>query len=375
MISSLEKDSNTLVTMAASIKGRFARYGIEQTALNELILLGNWAQDQLSGLRRRRDLAKIMEHDKTGLVQISDAVLALLDETGGHPEHPIWELQGQPGVPTVTDFYTAKAMIAAGVDPTTWDPSKGLGPNDENVQKVYAWYARMWQQNPNLQWAGMAKLAGGTVYAGMQDLDVVINHHDEAGLLSPFMGLGVDEAKWFNNKFLEMQKQIFLDMGAQHAAYLDGGMDAINALKQAGQIDARSVDAWQGIDSGDPQRIADGNKSLLMREQKKILPPYYSEVYHHDGPVGYLFASELDNMTSSPIPGSKSFKSYSHGFVGYPFNQVTNTDDRWDWISGDMLPAYQRLLRDDPGEAKRLIALPLAQRAKEFRRITLESEG
>lgn len=32
----------------------------------------------------------------------------------------------------------AKAMIAADVDPTTWDTSKGLGPNDANVQKVYA---------------------------------------------------------------------------------------------------------------------------------------------------------------------------------------------------------------------------------------------
>ncbi|WSV99047.1 hypothetical protein OG509_24220 [Streptomyces sp. NBC_01006] len=41
----------------------------------------------------------------------------------------------------------------------------------------------------------------------------------------------------------------------------------------------------------------------------------------------------------------------------------------------DMLPAYRRLLRDNPAEAKRLIALPLNERAKEFRRITLNGEG
>ncbi|WP_406387109.1 hypothetical protein [Streptomyces sp. NBC_00211] len=40
-----------------------------------------------------------------------------------------------------------------------------------------------------------------------------------------------------------------------------------------------------------------------------------------------------------------------------------------------MLPAYQLLLRDNPAEAKRLIALPLNERAKEFRRMTLNGEG
>ncbi|MEV6729342.1 MULTISPECIES: hypothetical protein [unclassified Streptomyces] len=83
----------------------------------------------------------------------------------------------------------------------------------------------------------------------------------------------------------------------------------------------------------------------------------------------------MDQMTRSPMPGSESFKDYSWGFVGCPFSQVTNTDDRRDWISDDMLPAYQRLLRDNPAEAKRLIALPLNERAKEFRRITLNGEG
>nr|WSX49992.1 hypothetical protein OG409_14200 [Streptomyces sp. NBC_00974] len=41
----------------------------------------------------------------------------------------------------------------------------------------------------------------------------------------------------------------------------------------------------------------------------------------------------------------------------------------------DMLPVYRRLLRDDPAQAKRLIALPLNERATEFRRITLHGEG
>ena len=63
-----------------------------------------------------------------------------------------------------------RALAAAGIDPRKWDPSDGFNDNKQNIQKVYALYAQWYLQHPELKWAGMAKLAGGTVYGGLLKL-------------------------------------------------------------------------------------------------------------------------------------------------------------------------------------------------------------
>jgi hypothetical protein len=116
------------------------------------------------------------------------------------------------------------------------------------------------------------------------------------------------------------------------------------------------VDQWRKIDSGDPAQIADGNKQLLLREQSRVLQPYYDTI--SEMPNGKAFTEQTSSSTKSPIPGGQEFPDDG--------GNVANLRDRWDWIEKDMLPKYQQLLTENPQEAKRLIGEPLDQAAKRF---------
>src|SRR5439155_22444045 len=156
-----------------------------------------------------------------------------------------------------------QSFIDAGIDPSLWDPSKGLKANDAIVQAVYAYYQHLWDTNHDLQWAGMAKLAGATVYGGMQDLYVLTQLPRDrlvqlaasgSAMAALALAIGTNETKYFETTFLKMQKDIFLDLGWQHTAYMHGGQDAIDALHRDGFIMGDTYAAWQGISSGDPAR-------------------------------------------------------------------------------------------------------------------------
>ncbi|MFH8387826.1 WXG100 family type VII secretion target [Kitasatospora sp. NPDC018058] len=286
-----------------------------------------------------------------------------------------WKVQGLPGAPKLEDYYKQLALRKAGIDPSKWDPDKGLDFNDETVQKVYAWYQKLWDENPDFQWAGMAKLAGAPVYGGIHDLDEFIKGANVGGLVTPVPGVGLlatmstDEVQWFENKFLHMQKDIFDDVGSMHAAYQQYGMAGIEALQQqdSKRYPKELTDAWRDIDSGDPKRVAAGNAALLEREQTVVLPASYKQVENYHGPVGETFAEVLSAMTKSPIPGSKSFSDYYGGewSTWWDDRYVTDTNDRMDWIRKDMRPKYQQLLAN-PAAAKTIIDTPLLDRADQY---------
>ena len=293
----------------------------------------------------------------------------------------------QAGFENLQDVYVQQSFIDAGIDPRAWDPSKGLRANDAIIQKLYNYYGHVWDQNHSLQWAGMAKLAGASLYAGFQDLDAVANQEGNfwthltadvpSFLLGGLFGVGASEAaqaevhseaQWFETEFLKMAKNVFLDQGWQHAAYLHGGMDAITALhdenttNSPNSMDDVTYRAWQDIDSGDPARVQQGNTALLWREQHKTLQPLFDETRNHHGPVGSVFTYALSHMSDSPIPGGKPFSEVSGG-------NITEFQDRWDWITRDMMPKYQQLLHDDPQLAWQLVDTPVAERAELFRKL------
>lgn len=111
------------------------------------------------------------------------------------------------------------------------------------------------------------------------------------------------------------------------------------------------------IDSGDPDTVAEGNRQLLLREQYRVLQPFYDEIQRDA--TGRVFTRMLSWATQSPIPGGQSF--WTHG------GNIANFNDRWDWIDRDMLPRYQELLRGPEGA--RLIGQPLPELATRFRRL------
>jgi hypothetical protein len=289
------------------------------------------------------------------------------------------------GFSSLQDVYRLQSYTDAGLNAATWIPGLGLKANNANVQAVYAFYQHLWDGDHNLQWAGMGKLAGAPVYGGLEDLYVLsqlprdqvvqlaLSGHPLAALA---LTLGTEEVKWYETQFLTMQKNIFDDLGWQHDAYEHGGIAAIQSLAASGSISPQMLKAWQQINSGVPSQVQLGNQALLLREQFNVLQSRYDAIRSHNGPEGRIFTDLLSVNTQSPIPGGEPFRD-SGGFhfqfslgplnIGYDQRDISNFPDRWHWITSDMLPRYQAMLRNDPSLAQQLIDTPLTQRAGGFR--------
>jgi hypothetical protein len=335
--------------------------------------------------------------------------------------------------------WRAIAYWRAGIDPTVWRPENGLFANDEIVQAVYRYYGGLYLEHPELQWAGMANLVGPMFYAGWQDMYAVRGLADDgqrARYLSELVGLPTlpgpayefadrlgdvvpggflspvslaehltsEEIEWYETRFLGMQREIFDDLAWQHEAYLRGGLPLIReiAARDPSEMFPRDVDAWEDISSGDPDRVATGNRELLLREQERVIQDDYEAMREHHGPVGDVFTYAFSTMAENPIPGGQAYRNYDpitlevhldlpdvpvgpfgplgpHVDVGppdvhieeelpLPAGNLSNFEDRWAWIENDMLPRYQDLLRD-PEATRTLVGTPVAERAEDYRKL------
>ncbi len=104
----------------------------------------------------------------------------------------------------------------------------------------------------------MAKLAGGLIYAGMQDMHVLRKLTGDARknflrqaypgmpgpLLDALAGAGEAEIEYFENKIANMQKQVFRDLGWQHEAYATGGIEEMRRLDAANELPRGMIEAW-----------------------------------------------------------------------------------------------------------------------------------
>ncbi len=307
-------------------------------------------------------------------------------------------------------YWLVKAADDAGIDLSKWDPQAGVPANMNNILNVYKLYGKFFLQHPELQWAGMANMIGPSFAGGFMDLDSMkdfarhladkINSlpgpvrdalPPELRELASIGGnLSANELQWFENKFLAMQKHIFIDQGSMHEAYLNGGMGAIDEMRAAGLVDGNAQTAWQEVASGDPAQIQDGNTRLLNREQNQVIDKQYNDMYHHDGPVGAAMTYGMTVAGAASIPGTRTPGEYSPLKVGaditipgpIPFTHetagvhvstplpdfnVADKDARWDYISHDTLPAYQQLLRDHPDQARAIVASPVEDRVADQR--------
>jgi uncharacterized protein YukE len=315
---------------------------------------------------------------------------------------------------------------SAGIDGDNWDPNKGLLANDDTVQRVYALYGRLFNEHPELQWAGMANIVGPMFYAGWQDIYTVrhvMDPGERADLLFQLSGLGSlpgfvktgadlaghlpigplapaelaghlgnDELEWNEHQFLTMQKAIYDDLAWKHVAYSIGGIGLMRQLASEGQLGRTELAPWENIASGDPGRIADGNEALLRREQEQIVQPYYDEMRNHHGVSGDVFTYTSTVMAEDPVPGGHAYRDLYRLHVQFdaptpqvpftswppqphvdistplPDGNLSNFDDRWRWIQQDMLPHYRELLTH-PAQAHALVSQDVAGRAEQWRKL------
>jgi hypothetical protein len=101
-----------------------------------------------------------------------------------------------------------------------------------------------------------------------------------------------------------MQKKIFEDQATMHEAFLAGGADAIAELHAAHIADSATLEAWRQISGG---RLEEGNRTLLLREQRDIIDRFYVQMLDRRQPAGSVF-TYLMTLTGAPsVPGGKGY--------------------------------------------------------------------
>src|SRR5699024_3172892 len=127
------------------------------------------------------------------------------------------------------------------------------------------------------------------------------------GLLAGLADLGDDELAFYETTFLTMQQDIFFDLAPAHEAYLEGGSEAVQEMVDAGIMDPAVADAFakieEGTQTGDTALIEEGNRDLLLREQRDIIDNHYQEMKNHE-PTGELVTRFMTIIGAPSIPGA-----------------------------------------------------------------------
>jgi hypothetical protein len=306
------------------------------------------------------------------------------------------------------------AKYTVGSEPAV-DPS-GEWPfmtNRPNVQAVFRHYEKIYRIGPDkFQWAGLAKLAGAPVYAGLSDaqhgrVDVIEAVAERLRMAlsdeEQFVLAAKDLVKSTQALLIDANILIFEDLAWQFAAYRCSGLGALHYVKEQ---DSRllSFEDWALIDSGikdgDVDKILRGNKELARREQKDVLKPVYKKMdtlqlrldlslipkdVIIDFPTAFSF------LAKNPVPGGPrfipaDFSTFPTGPYLSPLHisaetlvlalevavystdrrRISRFEDRWDWIEreGDgMWPLWTQIPND---QAISLVSIPLRKRVEEY---------
>lgn len=304
------------------------------------------------------------------------------------------------------DYWLLAAMREAGIDPDKWDPSRGYAYNRDTIAAVYKYYGELYLQDPRMQWAGFAHMVGPGLDAGFADVRMmrdVARTLLQGGAVGDFVVPGMSpltpeqwlalanmtdaEAAVFETSLLEMQQEIFNDIGYQHQAFADGGMDEINRLVRAGVVDdPLSIQAWQNFNTGTPESLAAGTMNMANFEQNVVIANNY-DTMRGRGLQGEAFTLAMSIVGTPSIPGAQSYsqanplilhptpESVPVGPLGpwgphvdvpnpwhddvvvetpLPDGNIADRDQRWEFITKDTYPAYMELA-NDPDRLREII--------------------
>lgn len=237
-------------------------------------------------------------------------------------------------------YWIVRAAEDAGVRLSEWDPQRSAEANRATIFAVYDFYAKLYVQNPDsLRWMGFANIGAPAFAAGMLDLGTL------------------PELRWFSSMLMSMQKHIFMDLGAMHAAYLHGGIKAVEEMHDAGIIDAGTTAAW-----ADPAQAV---LEFSSREQNLVIAEQFNRMRARLLPPGEVVTYAITVAGPMPVPGGKTPAQYRPLFGGpLPAFNYADREARWDFLSHDTVPAYERLSRDT---VHRIVQRPFADRVAEYR--------
>ena len=237
-------------------------------------------------------------------------------------------------------YWIVRAAEDAGVTLADWDPQRGAEANRAVIFAVYDFYAKLYLQHPDtLRWMGFANIGAPAFAAGMLDFGTV------------------PELRWFSSMLMSMQKHIFMDLGAMHAAYLHGGIKAVEEMRDAGIIDPDTTAAW-----AEPARAV---MAFSSREQNLVIADQFDRMRSRLLPPGEVVTYAITVAGPMPVPGGKTPAQYRPLFGGpLPAFNYADRVARWDFLSHDTVPAYERLSKDT---VQRIVRRPFADRVAEYR--------
>lgn len=281
------------------------------------------------------------------------------------------------------DTWLHRVTDAAGIELDAWAPRAGVAANTTNLEHSYDRYLAFQRDHRELQWAGMGGLSGADFGGGLLDMDIMATVYRINGVqpvaqqivagirnaagqdavnqlpsglraLATMPELTPSDMDYIIGEILVMQKAIFCDLMPMHEAYADGGLPALQEMADAGVFGPDIMDAWRDIASGDPARIAAGNEVLLRREQLTVIGDRWDAVRTYRGNLGEALTYATTMVGSPSVGGVEPMRSwrpihYSQALPDGRTAQVTvplpdwdwsNFDERWDYITDQLLPGY-----------------------------------
>ncbi|MFD4368039.1 Tat pathway signal protein [Rhodococcus sp. NPDC058521] len=293
-------------------------------------------------------------------------------------------------------YWLAVASAKAGLDLDNWDPGRGLAANEQNLAKTFAYYQTLQREHPDFLWTGQGGMAGPSFAAGIMDVDLgravlgvremrdviveIVGRLNEAAapatahlpedvkaVLDVGSVITEQDIANFQVRVIGMSKHIYMDLIPQHEAFLGGGMEAIDEYNAAGLLDARAYRAWTDLATGEPDKVFEGNKDLLYREQYQAIGAQWDSARGYNHPVGraltYLSTVAADpaipgvippreasplTLTAGSVTGEATADPQWHFQTPLPDFNWSVRDARWAYITEQMLPKYRHLKDHQP---------------------------
>jgi len=221
------------------------------------------------------------------------------------------------------------------------EPELGFGPNRARLIQLYDYYGALSERDPDrFLWAGLARLAGASVIAG---LDRLVSG----------TGLGYADPSPLTIGLTGIAGAVFTDLAWLHEAFLadPGPVPALAAAHDtAAPARTSYAVAWTLIASDDTDAQADGNRALLANEQFSIVQPAYDLILADPSSGSVL------RVTGALVPAVHPYHDDFRASV--PGGDLTDADDRWRWIAGSE-GMWEPWVALPPSERGRLVGLPL----------------
>lgn len=242
--------------------------------------------------------------------------------------------------------------------------------NREAIEQGYAYYQKLYQENPEFWWMGFAYSAvANSIYPAFLMLEFMADtlealeqklewlppeaHAAARELLareieSAMAQLGFPpevvaamgalvrgggtsaDVRAVSQEFVRMQHDIFMDMGAAHYAYEQGGIELIRQMVRDGEISEDLGPAFELLDegrrTGDQTKLADAARLMAEREQLELIQKNY-EAIAALGEPGRLLLDAMSVMAVSPIPGGPMMREV------VPEGHIDDEHQRMQWIN------------------------------------------